>query len=67
LYDKQVSDRDSEKELEHMKAKKKKKKQKSIISPKIDKLLVRVIEDEEDDLLEEAVEVILKTDPKEKG
>jgi len=50
-----------------MKAKKKKKKQKSIISPKIDKLLVRVIEDEEDDLLEEAVEVILNPDPKEKG
>ena len=35
-------------------------KDKSIISPKIDKLVVQVVEDEEDDLLEETIKEILK-------
>jgi hypothetical protein len=41
-----------------------KKKKKSIISPKIDRLVVRVIEDEEDDLLEDVIEVVLPEDKK---
>jgi hypothetical protein len=38
---------------------KKKKKKKSIISPKIDKLVRDVAEDEDDDLLEETVKVVI--------
>jgi hypothetical protein len=40
-----------------------KKKDKSIISPKVDKLVVRVVEDEDDDMLEETIEVILQEEP----
>jgi hypothetical protein len=43
-----------------------KKKKKSIISPKVDRLVMRVVEDEEDDLVEESVEIILNGETKEK-
>lgn len=38
------------------------KQNKTIISPKIDKLVVEVVEDEEDDLFEETINVILEED-----
>jgi hypothetical protein len=39
-----------------------KEKNKSILWSKVDKLVRKVVEDEEDDLLEETVKVILKKD-----
>jgi hypothetical protein len=51
--------------VEHLKVMKGKKKKKTIISPKVDRLVMRVVEDEEDDLVEESVEIILKNETKE--
>lgn len=50
--------------MERLKVMKGKKKKKSIISPKVDRLVMRVVEDEEDDLVEEAIEIILKDEEK---
>jgi hypothetical protein len=35
-------------------------KKRSIISPKVDRLVVKIVEDEEDDLLEETVKVVIE-------